>query len=64
MKKLVVLAVMLPVLLTACGEASKCGDTAAMPASSSHLEGEAYQDVVTSYGPPASPMSRQPLSMT
>ena len=42
------LAVMLMVSLTACGAAAKSADTAAMPASSSHLKGEAYQDVVTS----------------
>ena len=50
MKKLVVLAlaVMLMIPLTACGAATKSGDTAAMPASSSSLEGEDYQDAVTS----------------
>jgi hypothetical protein len=40
------LAVMLMVTLTACGGAAKPGDTAAMPASSSDLKGEDYQDVV------------------
>lgn len=50
MKKLVVLAlaVMLMVPLTACGVATKSGDTPAMPASSSSLKGEDYSDVVTS----------------
>ena len=45
-KKLVALAlaVMLMVLLTACGGAAKSDDTAAMPASSSDLKGEDYQD--------------------
>ena len=50
MKKLIALAlaVMLMVFLTACGAAAKSADSAAMPASSSHLKGEDYQDVVTS----------------
>jgi hypothetical protein len=47
------LAVMLMVFLTACGAAAntlgavQSADTAAMPASSSHLKGEDYQDVVS-----------------
>lgn len=50
MKKLVVLAlaVMLMIPLTACGAATKSGDTAAMPASSSNLKGEDYLDAVSS----------------
>lgn len=42
------LVVMVMVSLTACGAATKSGDAAAMPASSGHLKGEDYQDVVIS----------------